>query len=81
MSRRDRLIRCHFRDRFVVTLKTGETFQGVLLEADESHYVFADSVALRAGDSDVPVDGHLWIARPDVAYLQVTVVPGSGFTG
>jgi hypothetical protein len=35
MARRDRLIRQALRERFVVTLRSGETFDGLLLDADD----------------------------------------------
>jgi hypothetical protein len=64
------LIRRALRDRFVVTLITGEAFDGVLLEADDRHYVLADAAQITAAGDRVQVDGKLWLQHGDVAYLQ-----------
>lgn len=67
--RRDRLIRSVLRERFVATLKTGETFDGLLVKADAKTYVFANAWAI-SGRDRVSVDGELYIPRDEVAYLQ-----------
>lgn len=66
---RSRLIRRALRHRFLVTTDAG-TFDGVLLEVDGGHYVFADAAALGEEGKRVPIDGHLWIRAESVAYLQ-----------
>lgn len=69
MARRDRLLREHLRERFVVTLKTGETFDGLLGDHDESNLQLIDPYMLsergRAG-----VDGDLYLPRIQIAYMQ-----------
>lgn len=65
----DRLVRRRVRKRLVVTLKTGETIGGVLVDGDRWSYVFRQAQML-GGDSAVPVDGELIVARADVAYIQ-----------
>lgn len=67
--RRDRLIRTYLRERFVVTLTGGESFEGLLYEADEKTLHLVDSHAVD-GKSRVPVDGALFLPRDRVAYLQ-----------
>lgn len=69
MSRRDRLVRQALRERFVVTLKGGETFEGLLLDADEKTVKLTDAYALQ-GSSRIQVDGSLYLPRPEVSYLQ-----------
>lgn len=69
MMRRDRLIRQALRDRFVVTMSGGESFEGLLLEADEKTLHLVEARALD-GKSTVPVDGALFLPRDRVSYLQ-----------
>lgn len=63
------IIRQHTRRAVLVTLKTGETFQGVLFEADAESLVLRDA-SLVANGARVPVDGALLVLRPDIAYMQ-----------
>jgi small nuclear ribonucleoprotein (snRNP)-like protein len=58
--------------RVLVTLKTGETFEGVLYAADRDCLVLRDASALAYGQgaTNVIVQGEAVILRPDVAYLQ-----------
>lgn len=69
MFGRDRLVRQALRERFVVTLTTGESFQGLLLDADEKTVRLSDAYALD-GKSRVKVDGDLYLPRLTVAYMQ-----------
>lgn len=73
MFGRDRVIRAHVRSRFVVTLKTGEAFEGLLDDADSSTLVLVDASAV-AERGRARVDGHLFLARGDVAYMQIPAV-------
>jgi hypothetical protein len=74
VARRDRLVREALRDRYIVTLKSGATFDGLLWDADEATFVLvdADSVAVsQRGDTlRTPVDGSLYLSRSDVDYMQ-----------
>lgn len=79
MARRDRLVRQNLRSRFLVSLKSGEVFDGVLLDADETSLVLADASAVSPKGEKTAVDGHLWLARIDVAYMQAAVVPLPGW--
>lgn len=70
---RDRLLKKALRDRFLVTLKSGETFDGLLDEWDHSHLCFVDAHVITEGAGQTgtaKVSGGLWLARENVAYLQ-----------
>jgi hypothetical protein len=56
----------------VVTLKTGQSFSGVLYSSDNKALVLRDTAAIGAGEraTDLPVDGELIVLLPDVAYIQ-----------
>lgn len=69
MNRRDRLVQRSLRERFVVTMATGETFDGLLIDADASTVHLVDAHALD-GSSRVAVDGALFLPRDRVAYMQ-----------
>lgn len=69
MARRDRLIRHHLRDRFVVTMSTGESFEGLLLDVDDRTIQLADVKALD-GVQRLAVDGVVFLPRMGVAYMQ-----------
>jgi hypothetical protein len=66
---RDRVIRALLRERFVVTLTTGETFEGIVLDADASTIRLVQAFAISDNDK-VPVDGQLFLPREHVAYMQ-----------
>lgn len=66
---RDRLLKSLLRERFTVTLKTGETFDGLLDRHDESLIELVDVFAV-SETSRVQVDGRLYLPRPQVAYMQ-----------
>lgn len=54
--------------RFVVTLKSGDGFSGVLAAVDSSALVLKD--AEKIGDGSVPVDGEVIVLLADVKYAQ-----------
>jgi len=60
------------RARVIVTLKSGDTFEGVLVEADEDAWVLRSASAVGAADdrSDLPVDGEIILMSADIAYAQ-----------
>jgi small nuclear ribonucleoprotein (snRNP)-like protein len=68
MAARDRLIRKALRERFVVTLTSGETFDGLLIDVDDRTLTLANAYAI-SGSERVKVDGLLYLPRP-VAYMQ-----------
>ena len=65
------LRRC-LRERVLVTLKSGEGFEGVLYRADRRSWELVQAKAVAAGQNgaDVPVDGALIIPASNVAYAQ-----------
>jgi small nuclear ribonucleoprotein (snRNP)-like protein len=73
VARRDKILRTLVLAKFVVTMKTGETFEGLLQTFDESTLVLvrADAVTVTTtAETRIPVDGALYIARSDIAYMQ-----------
>lgn len=70
MARRDRLLRELLRVRFVVTLKNGETFDGLLDDHDETTLEFLDVHAIAKTGSRSEVDGRLYLPRSEIAYMQ-----------
>lgn len=68
--RPDRLLRQSIRTRYLVTVESGEAFDGLLLDADPTHIVLADVESVAANGDRLKVDGQLWIPRINVAYMQ-----------
>lgn len=66
---RDRLLKALLRERFVVTLRSGETFDGLLDRFDEKHLEFVDAHAVTEQRTHA-VDGRLYLPREGVAYMQ-----------
>lgn len=66
---RDRLLNDRLRERFVVTLLDGASFDGLLWDVDEHHLVLRDARTVSAQGS-AAVDGELILPRDGVAYLQ-----------
>jgi small nuclear ribonucleoprotein (snRNP)-like protein len=67
--RADRLVKASLRERFVLTLKTGETFEGLLVDADQKTVRLVDAFALE-GNNRIGVDGDLFVPRIEISYLQ-----------
>lgn len=53
----------------MVTMQGGESFEGLLLDADEKTLHLVEAHAL-SGKASVPVDGALFLPRAQVSYLQ-----------
>jgi hypothetical protein len=66
----DRIVTDHLREKYVVTLKSGETFDGVLTEADGRSVVLMQARSLSPDHNPVLIDGCLVLARADIRYLQ-----------
>lgn len=60
------------KQRVLVTLKTGEGFDGLLFWADGKTWELVQAHAVGAGErgADVPVNGTLLIPAENVAYAQ-----------
>ena len=69
MARRDQLIHRALLERFVVTMRSKEAFEGLLLDADDKTVVLTDASALNGRDR-VSVDGDLYLPRAEVSYMQ-----------
>jgi hypothetical protein len=66
---RDRLVKRALRERFVLTMQSGETFEGLLLDADDMTIRVTDAYALD-GSARISVDGDLYLPRFELAYMQ-----------
>lgn len=68
--KRDRILRDRRREEILVTLKSGETFSGVLIDHDERHLVLLAASAVSADGSKVKADGSVVLPWDNVAYWQ-----------
>jgi small nuclear ribonucleoprotein (snRNP)-like protein len=64
------VLRDRVRTSVIVTLKTSETYFGVLLEADAHAFVLGSAYMLKPDGGRLAVDGEIVILRPDIAYVQ-----------
>jgi len=69
VNRRDRLLRQVHLQRFIVTLTSGDTFDGLLADADDHTVKLVGAFAVDAKNRE-PVDGDLYLPREKIAYLQ-----------
>lgn len=69
MFDRDRLLHRALRERFVVTMKSGATFDGLLDEVDGRTLVLVQAFALEENGRH-QVDGRMYLARAEVDYMQ-----------
>lgn len=69
-QQQDRLLANHLRTKYVVTLKSGETFDGVMTDVDGLTVVLAQARSLSPARDPLMVDGSLILARADIAYMQ-----------
>lgn len=65
----DRLLKRLLRERFLLTLRNGEGFEGLLVAVDERTFHLANAAQVTK-TSRVEVAGDLYIPRSDVLYLQ-----------
>lgn len=68
--RRDRLIRQMLRERFVFTLRNGETFDGLLDDHDESTLELLDAHAIDRAGNRAEIDGRIYLPRAEILYMQ-----------
>lgn len=66
---RDRLLKQLLRERFIITLKTGETFEGLLEAWDQSTIELVAPHAI-SETARVEVDGRMYLPREQIAYMQ-----------
>lgn len=57
------------RSRYVITLKSGEAFEGILQAHNRRQFVLVNAKQL-GRTQEVPVDGSLYLLRDQVLYLQ-----------
>jgi len=69
MFKRDRILRRALRDRVIATLRSGDSFDGLLFDVDAATFHFVDAVAL-TGTARAKVDGSLFLPRNEVVYMQ-----------
>lgn len=65
----DRMLRLQVNERFLVTMTTGETWDGQLKDVDDEHLVLRGVKALD-GSQWKPVDGEIWLPRLSISYMQ-----------
>jgi hypothetical protein len=58
------------RERFVVTMTSGATFEGVLFDGDRRHLVLVDAAPVDGQSERHPIDGELWLDVDKVLYMQ-----------
>lgn len=66
---RDRLLRARLREEFVVTMRDGAAWRGVLYAVDDRSVVLRDAEAMTE-NARGPVDGELILARDRIDYMQ-----------
>ena len=66
----DRLLRDHLLTRYVVTIASGETFDGLLASVDARTLVLRDVGVLKVDGGLTPVDGDVVLRRNAVSYMQ-----------
>lgn len=66
------VLKNRWRERVVVTLKSGESFSGVLWSNDSRALVIRNASALAAGErrEDLPLDGEVIVLLADVDFIQ-----------
>jgi small nuclear ribonucleoprotein (snRNP)-like protein len=68
--KREAALQGRMRREVIVTLKTGESFSGVMFERDAVVMVLRNAVDLQP-NAPVPVDGELLVRWAEVAYVQL----------
>lgn len=70
--RKSRLLKERLLERVVVTLKSGQSFEGLLYDLDPHAWFLRDSFAVGAGEknTNLPLDGELIVLAADIAFVQ-----------
>lgn len=71
MARADRIVKQHLRTKFLITLKTGTTWSGLLVDADASTLQLIDAEVFDADGTSTKADGRVFLPRADLAYMQL----------
>jgi hypothetical protein len=72
MARADRVVKQYLRTRFGVTMKSGQTWSGVLLEVDGLTLRLSQARLVNPDGTETEADGYVFLPRADVAYMQRT---------
>lgn len=72
MRRPDRVLRQHLRSRFLITTLSGQSWDGVVLDLDESSLVLVDVESVDTDGQRSTAAGQIIIRRADIAYMQRT---------
>jgi hypothetical protein len=70
MMRPDRIVQQQLRTRFIITMKSGQTWSALLISADRNTLHLAEASAITPGGDATPADGQIFLPRADVAYMQ-----------
>lgn len=70
--RSDRVLRKYLRTRFLVTTKSGQTWDGLVVEVDDRIICLADVESVSPSGDRTTAVGQVFIPRADVAYMQRT---------
>lgn len=67
----NRVVKSRLRSRVVVTLKSGESFTGVLFEADRQAWVLREAEVINGvRNGNLPLDGEVVLLVSEIAYAQ-----------
>jgi len=69
-SRSSRVLADRYRDRVVVTLKSGDTFTGALWFSDLTAVVLRGASAVDQSNRPVSIDGELILLLADISFIQ-----------
>lgn len=67
---RDRLLKKTLRNRYIITLKSGETFDGLLDDWDRQQIVLIAASVVTESNARVKIDGDIRLDRVNIAYSQ-----------
>jgi small nuclear ribonucleoprotein (snRNP)-like protein len=67
-----RLLKKRLLQRVIVTMKTGDAFEGLLYEIDTHAWFLRDACAIGAGEknTNLPLDGELVLLASEIAFAQ-----------
>lgn len=70
---RSKILTSRLREKVLVTLKSGESFSGVLYSHDRTALVLRSAAAVGMGErkTDLPLDGEVLLLWADVAWVQI----------
>lgn len=70
MITRSRILRNRTSCVFIVTMKTGQAYRGVLFDHDTRCLILRNTDALDGQGGPIPVDGELLLMWDDVAFMN-----------